>query len=106
MGCRRQWSSSQTFWGLLSQVLVLKVGVPDVGCGPSLLREALGFEFPPDCGSLCLGGDYGTLEAPPPTAVCFPSSLPNGKGSISQLLVFQRKLLHIELWLERACGRR
>ena len=29
------------FWGLISQVQVLKVGVPDVGSDPSLLREQL-----------------------------------------------------------------
>lgn len=45
---------SQVFWGLLSQVLVLKPGVPKVGSKPFAPQgEALGFEFPPDFGMPC-----------------------------------------------------
>jgi len=47
---------SQMFWGLIFQMLVLKGGVPDVGYKPfTPWEEALGFEFPPNCGSLCNG---------------------------------------------------
>lgn len=42
---------SQMSWGLVSQVLVLKVAVGNVGYKPFSPRgEALGFEFPPDLG--------------------------------------------------------
>lgn len=41
------------FWGLVSQVQVLKVGVPEVGvqivCSPG---RSSWLSFPPDCGSL------------------------------------------------------
>lgn len=42
---------SQTFWGLIFQVPILKDGVPDVGYEPFVPQgEALGFEFPPYSG--------------------------------------------------------
>ena len=45
---------SQMFCGLISQVLVLEVRVPDVGFKPFTSQgEALCFEFPSDCGSPC-----------------------------------------------------
>ena len=45
---------SQIYQGLVSQVLVLKVGLPSVAFKLFVPRGgALGFEFPPDCESLC-----------------------------------------------------
>lgn len=54
---------SQMFWGLIAQVLVLKVRAPDVRFKPLPSQgEPLCFEFPPDCGSPCLGvGFMGRL---------------------------------------------
>lgn len=47
---------SQMFWGLNSHVLMLKVGVPNVGYKARAVQgEALGFEFPPNCGLLYQG---------------------------------------------------
>lgn len=42
MGVSPVGFESSVLWGLVSQVQVLKVGVPDVGPEPSLLREELG----------------------------------------------------------------
>lgn len=50
------------FWGLLSQVQDLKVGVPNVGFHPfTPQEEAPGFESPPDCGPLHQGWDYAEI---------------------------------------------
>lgn len=43
---------------LISQMHILKAGVPDVGFEPSVPQgEALGLEFPPECGPLSLRWD-------------------------------------------------
>lgn len=43
-------------WGLISQMHVLKAGVPNVGFELFTPQgEASGFEFPPDCGPPLLG---------------------------------------------------
>ena len=44
-------------WGVISQVHVLKVGLPDVGFDPfTTQEEALGFEFSSGCESPhCMG---------------------------------------------------
>ena len=45
---------SQIYQGIVSQVLVLKVGFPSVAFKPFAPQGgALGFEFPPDYESLC-----------------------------------------------------
>lgn len=48
---RRSFGLQSYFAWLVFQVLVLKVGVPGVGCKPSSPQgELSSFEFPPDCG--------------------------------------------------------
>lgn len=87
---------SQTFWGLIFQVPVLKDGVPDVGYEPFVPQgEALGFEFPPDYGSLHQGGVYGKILSHPflPDSVGFLSGLADVEGLLCPFLGFcQRKL--------------
>ena len=53
MGISPIGPESQVFYGLISQVLVLKLGVPGVTYESFAPQgEALAFEFPPDCESL------------------------------------------------------
>ena len=52
MGTSPVGLQSLIFWELLSQVLVLAIGVPNVGYEPFAPQgEALGFEFPGNCES-------------------------------------------------------
>ena len=52
-GCEPGWISKLGIWEFISQVQVSKVGVLDVRLIPfNPQGEALGFEFPPDLGSL------------------------------------------------------
>lgn len=99
MGRKPTGFQSQMFWGLISQVPVLKIGVPVVGYKPfTAQREAQGFEFPPGFGFLCLCGVHGeTVDWPSlPTLMCFPSHLPNGKRPLCQFLGFcQRKFFRM-----------
>ena len=51
---------NEMFWGLISQVQVLKAEVPDMEFKPFIPQgEAPGFEFPPGCALLCQGWDLG-----------------------------------------------
>ena len=74
---------SQTFWGLIFQLPVLKIGLPNVGYEPFAPQgEALGFEFPPDCGSLHQDGVYGEIVSQPfpPASMWFLSGLGDVEG--------------------------
>ena len=56
------WFSKLNVLGLVSQVLVLKVGVTAVGFKQFPPQgEALGFEFPPDCGLPHSWWDFGEI---------------------------------------------
>lgn len=60
MGTRPVGLKSQMFWELISQVTVLKVGVPDVGYESFVPEgEAPCVEFPPDFGGPVWGGASG-----------------------------------------------
>ena len=74
---------SQMFWELICQVPVLKVGVPDVGYEPLLLREKLQvLTSLPFVGCNARGGVYGEILSLPllPTSVWFPFHLPDVTG--------------------------
>ena len=85
------------FWGLGSQVLVLKVGVPNVGYESAPQGEAPGFEFPQDCGSQGWGEVSGEILSQPllPSLVWFPLHLPDVKGSLYQFLGFIQRRFSI-----------
>lgn len=54
---RAPWFSKLYVLGLISHVQVLKVGVPNVGFKPFTPQgDISGFQFSPNCGSLCWGG--------------------------------------------------
>ena len=88
------------FWGLVSQVLVLKSGMLDVEYKLfAPLGEALGFysHHPPIMGC-CAGHAYhGKTVSQPvlPAMMCLPSHLLKVKGLFCQYLGFlQRKSFH------------
>lgn len=82
------------FEGLISQVRVVKVGVPDVQFEPfNPQGEAPGFEPPPQLWVTVSVKDYGKILFEPllPTLMWFSSGLPDMWSSLSQALSFLRK---------------
>lgn len=74
------------FWGLVSRVQVLKIGVPDMGFKAFTFQgEACICKFPLDCGSLHGGAVYGEIVSQPLllASMWVFSCLPDIKESLS-----------------------
>lgn len=93
MGVSPVGLQNHTFWRLVSQVPVVKVGMPNVGCGPFTPQgEAPDFEFPPGGGSPCHWWSLwrGCASAFPTHLMWFPSHFPSMKVLLHPFLGFFR----------------